>query len=60
VAVAGSQTTSGSWPTIDNTDAMKIGSSNGSNYMNGLIDEVRLYNRALSASEITTLYNSSR
>ena len=33
-------------------------SSNGASYpFNGLIDEVRIYNRALSAGEIQTLYN---
>ena len=29
-------------------------------YFNGLIDEVRIYNRALSAAEIATLYNMGR
>ena len=33
------------------------GRPDGSNPMNGLIDEVRIYNRALSASEIAGLYN---
>jgi type II secretory pathway pseudopilin PulG len=28
------------------------------NYYNGLIDDIRIYNRALSASEISQLYNS--
>ncbi|MBI4119904.1 MAG: LamG domain-containing protein, partial [Parcubacteria group bacterium] len=34
--------------------------SNGSNirFFNGLIDEVRIYNRALSAAEVLQLYNS--
>jgi len=32
-------------------------SSNGALPLNGLIDEVRVYNRALSAKEIQTLYN---
>jgi hypothetical protein len=30
---------------------------NGVTYFNGLIDEVKIYNRALSASEITALFN---
>jgi hypothetical protein len=34
------------------------GGSAGWNYFNGLIDEVRIYNRALSADEIATRYNS--
>ena len=32
--------------------------SNGGQYFNGLISDVRIYNRALSADEISTLYNS--
>ncbi|TXH04685.1 MAG: LamG domain-containing protein [Candidatus Moraniibacteriota bacterium] len=32
----------------------------GSAYFNGSIDEVRIYNRALGASEITALYNAGR
>jgi len=32
----------------------------GSNFFNGLIDEVRVYNRALSADEIQKLYNAGR
>ncbi len=35
-------------------DGIQIG--NAQTYFNGLIDEVRIYNRALSASEITDLY----
>src|SRR3989344_4987990 len=34
------------------------GSNGTSNPFNGLIDDVRVYNRALSANEIATLYNS--
>jgi hypothetical protein len=36
----------------------RIGSSS-SRYFNGLIDEVRIYNRALSASEVSQLYNAA-
>jgi hypothetical protein len=46
---------------IDDTATTKklfIGSNNGSDsYWNGLIDDVRIYNRALSQTEITALYN---
>jgi len=42
----------------------KIGANtNGTNpggYIEGLIDDVRIYNRALSASEIMNLYNATR
>ena len=33
---------------------------NGTSAFNGQVDDVRLYNRALSASEITNLYNSQK
>lgn len=36
---------------------MRVG---GTNFFNGLIDEVRVYNRALSAAEVTRLYNAGR
>ena len=42
-------------PTINH--ALDIGWSEGSFYLKGLIDEVRIYNRALSAEEIRYLYN---
>jgi hypothetical protein len=32
----------------------------GGNYFNGLIDDVRIYNRALSAAEIQALYNAEK
>jgi alpha-glucuronidase len=44
-------TGSRSWPT-----SLRIGSLlNGSNFLNGALDDVRLYSRILSASEIQTL-----
>ncbi len=36
-----------------------LGYDNGSNYYKGLLDEVRIYNRALSGTEITNLYQTS-
>jgi len=36
------------------------GSSAGPDYLNGLIDDVRIYNRALSKDEIKRLYNMGR
>ncbi len=35
-------------------------SSGGGDRTNGLVDDVRIYNRALSAAEVQALYNSSR
>jgi hypothetical protein len=37
-----------------------IGNNNTSAAFNGDIDEVRLYNRALSADEVAALYNMGR
>ncbi|MFA6090903.1 MAG: LamG domain-containing protein, partial [Candidatus Gracilibacteria bacterium] len=43
------------------TGSMNIGSiGNGIHNFNGLIDEVRIYNRALSDSEIQALYNATK
>ncbi len=36
---------------------LPIGGASGVPYFNGKIDDVRIYNRALSASEVTSLYN---
>ncbi|MSR71452.1 MAG: LamG domain-containing protein [Candidatus Taylorbacteria bacterium] len=37
--------------------ALTIGSSGASEYYNGLIDDVRIYSRALTAAEVRTLYD---
>lgn len=42
-----------------NSANFNIGYDNGSNYYKGLLDEVRVYNRALSGTEITNLYQTS-
>ena len=54
------QTTNGTTNRVsDAANPLTIGAqSDGGNPYNGLIDEVRIYNRALSAAEIQTLYNS--
>ena len=44
---------------IDNVGDSRIGTFGG-NYFNGLIDEVRVYNRALASSEILDLYSGSK
>ena len=41
------------------TAALHIG-ENASQYFHGLIDEVRMYNRALSAAEISASYNATK
>jgi large repetitive protein len=43
---------------VDNiARSLRIGSGNNGNYFNGAIDDVHIYNRPLTASEVTTLYN---
>ncbi|MFA5099169.1 MAG: LamG domain-containing protein, partial [Candidatus Paceibacterota bacterium] len=46
---------------LNNSQPLRIGSSGSSvaNLFNGLIDDVRIYNRALSATEIQALYNAT-
>ena len=39
---------------------VKIGTFTSGFYVNGLIDDVRLYNRALSAAEVLAIYNAER
>ena len=40
-------------------DGFKIGRNrNGDAYFNGVIDDVRIYNKALTASEISTLFTN--
>ena len=44
------------------TTAFRIGGvpwNNGGEFFNGKIDQVRVFNKALSASEVTTLYNEN-
>ncbi|MFC1705040.1 LamG-like jellyroll fold domain-containing protein, partial [Nanoarchaeota archaeon] len=44
---------------IDTTETLQIGRKNvGSSYFNGTIDEVFIFNRSLSAGEITKLYQN--
>ncbi len=58
-SIAGSTTGTAS-SVYNSTSVLQIGAYGGGTYTNGLIDEVRVYNRALSADEIQTLYNTSR
>jgi len=54
---------SGSYPTMDFAANIQIGGGQNENlgvsYVNATIDEVRIYNRALSASEVLRLYRAS-
>src|SRR3990167_4581919 len=55
---------SGGWQSsgciVDEGAVVTIGNADGGNFFNGSIDEVRVYNRALSQSEITELYNQGQ
>lgn len=46
-----------SYVPVANTQALSIGSSPYGDYLNGRIDDVRIYSRALSDAEITTIFN---
>jgi len=56
--LSGTMTYAGSGASIDTTTPLTIGSRNGSNFLSGLIDDVRIYNRALSPSEVMDIYNA--
>jgi hypothetical protein len=51
-------TYSSSIPIPSSIGALKYDSSNVAHFTNGKIDEVNIWNKELSASEITELYNS--
>ena len=44
---------------INNTADLSVGTAYGWN-VDGILDEVRIYNRALTTAEITDLYNQGR
>ncbi|MDO8524418.1 MAG: LamG domain-containing protein [bacterium] len=47
--------------TIDNAFSFRIGGTSGANASaDGIIDDVRIYNRALSAGEVGQMYNSTK
>ena len=41
------------------SDGMRLGRSNGSYYFDGKIDQVRIFDKALSSSEVSTLYEET-
>ncbi len=43
---------------INNTQPWTIGYNNGSSYFSGQIDDVRIYNYALSSTQVKNLYNN--
>ncbi len=52
-------TANGTPRNVNNSDFFRIGSAY-MGYIDGLIDEVRIYNRALSAAEIRATYNATK
>jgi Concanavalin A-like lectin/glucanases superfamily/Bacterial Ig domain/Calcineurin-like phosphoesterase len=42
---------------ITNTDSVRIGRDQASNYYSGAVDELRIYNSVLSATDILNIYN---
>ncbi len=55
--VDGQQVVSPISTTIKTPTAFRIGSQWGIRHFNGKIDDIRIYNRALTSSEISALYN---
>ena len=45
---------------LDTSSSSQIGNNTASRTFDGIIDDVRIYNRALSANEIKQLYNLGR
>jgi Concanavalin A-like lectin/glucanases superfamily len=45
---------------VNQSVQIMIGEGNANQYFNGLIDDVRVYNRVLSDAEVKQLYNAGR
>jgi len=45
--------------TVGTISSIQLGLSSGTRYLNGSIDQVRIYSSALSSSDVTNLYNES-
>jgi hypothetical protein len=53
----GAPTTATASGTVTSNDEFYIGRRGGGSYFNGSIDQVRIFNRALTQAEVTALYN---
>jgi hypothetical protein len=42
----------------NNTGVFRIGSYGGAAHMDGLVDEVAIFSRALSSAEVSAIYNN--
>jgi len=58
--IDGSQVGTSTYPVTTLTAELGIGETVDRNFTNGQIDDVRIYNRALTASEISDIYNSTK
>ena len=47
-------------PLTGTVSKARVGNGIGANYFGGTIDDLRIYNRALSAAEIQAIYNATR
>lgn len=43
---------------LDGTDQLRFGQNTNTNYLNGMLDEVAIWNRVITSSEVASLYNS--
>ncbi|HEY4499997.1 MAG TPA: LamG-like jellyroll fold domain-containing protein [Candidatus Paceibacterota bacterium] len=49
------------WPIVNNSEPVTFGYNNGGGeYFNGTLDEVRMYNRALTEAEIQAIYDAEK
>lgn len=58
--IDGKQVGTSETDSIINGNSNNIGGRNGTEYVDGNIDDVRVYNRALSQSEIEQIYNNTK
>jgi hypothetical protein len=59
-SLVGTGTDAGNHQSTSETTKIGAGYRGGLQYLKGLIDDVRIYNRALSASEVQALYNAEK
>jgi len=57
--IDGSQVGTGTYPSTTVTSELGIGQTADREFTNGQIDDVRIYNRALTASEVSDIYNAT-
>ena len=50
---------SGSSPIVNTSQPVEIGRHSGSNYLNGQIDEVGIWNTALTSTQVAEIYNGT-